>query len=635
MLEASNYWQPDNKSRWGSCLPNSGTLSGSVGLGKAQLYNVRGSVDDTVHYDSVLGLSITANARIDNRGWLLKALGWESSETEPSLTCSQLILRCYARWGSQCVEHLRGDFVFVIWDEPRQRFFCARDHFGVKLLLFSHTAQGLMLSNEHNAFYHTGWCDRRQIDETWLLHNLWGVLPSPFESPHPDIQVIPPAHTLVFNAQGLKIERYWQLEVKSQWEHFSHEQYLAELKRRFERAVVARLDTDYPLGAELSEGLDSNTVLGFAVKHHKPEPIHTLSFDCVALNEENHQRWAGTYADIQPMLDMHHPNVIPLWQKGGDEASRIRMHKDALYQAFGAVIPNQGFDFIRSQLAGSQGIRVLLSGWGGDHCVSGNGSQYPDELFRAGNFRTLYHFFNARFRRRGVKPIRSWLSIIFRHGLPGVALWRKRRSRCLQGALCRRATTHFLSQSWRNKILCERNLEAFNRNYDCNSVEQKERLELLDISPGIRLVESELVGRMARLEYRFPMLDLDLVEFAHSLPSELKTYDGIERYAFRRIMEGMTPGHIQWRRKSDFVAPKLDKRKVAIGRKDELAKRLNNSILIQKYSSREALQLSLESLDPVLLSCLEFVADFEQHDYSVMPPPALDTVEGVLPGGAL
>lgn len=602
MLRACDYWQPDASSQWFS------TLS-PVGIAKAQLFNTARSLSDGVHHDPEAGLTIASNARIDNRSALLQALGI-AEEDQRVATDGQLLLQCYRQWGKDCAAHLRGDFVFVIWDETQQKLFCARDHFGVKVLFYSQNERGVMLSNEHNAFFTSGWCDQSNVDEQWLVENLWGLNPRDFDSPNPDIHVLPPAHTMEIDRNDtLTLSQYWHLNAKSVWQHLDDAALIAELKSRFQRAVANRLDSLFPLGAELSEGLDSNAIAGFAAKLAAPSVINTFSYQCAALTEENHSVWAETYRDIEGMLALH-PNLQPVWETSSNEQRELSgiEHRNAFYRNFGGVTPPAG-EFMRGPLAQPRGIRVMLSGWGGDHCVTCPGDEYAHELLRHGRIFSAYRLLKGKHRRgRCPKPLLSLLALIIAQIAPTLSYFIKTRRRGLEAASKQRAQQHFLSPEWIKRFQLDEQFEQFNRGYQRYSVRAHELRELFEIGLTNRLAYSELISRQNRLEYRFPMLDVDLVEFAHSLPSRLKIHQGIERYPIRRIMEGITTPRIRWRRKADVVHPNLD-RGLSPARRNELARQLMLGKSLIKYSSEEAVKRYLAAA--IMPTQLAFIADMD------------------------
>ncbi len=616
MLQSSGYWQPDAHSAW--CSPEA-----PVGLAKGHLFNTVRSRDDGVSHDVHRHLSVAANARIDNREQLATALSLNADDPQIA-TDGLLILHAYIKWGRQCAAYLRGDFVFIIWDEEKNTFFCGRDHFGVKVLFYAKTPRGVMLSNEHKAFFDSGWCNKQALSEAWLVKKLWGLGRKTFDSPHDDIHVVPPAHTLEISDKGAELRCYWRLEAQDTWAHYSDEALIDELRQRFEKAVVARLDTEYPIGSELSEGLDSNGVTGFAARNLHPAPLFTFSCNCIPLNKQNMPIWGDTYKDMAQILGVH-DNLRPAWlDQTDDEAQFLQQQKREYFEGFGTVLPVRSeLFFYRARCAQHHGVRVLLSGWGGDHCVTNPGDHYADELLKDKKFNDLHHLLRQKQKRgRGASPLKAMASLLYRAYLvPRLSKFHIRRGRT-EDVVERKARHHFLGKRWRRQFNLEGELAQFIKEYSCHTVKQKEQLELFDLGLTNRLIESELLGRVTRLEHRYPMLDVDLVSFAHSLPSRLKIYRGVERYPFRRVLEGVTTPSIQWRRKSEVILPKIDHEGQLTRQSQSLARRLKKSIFAKRYSSAQALAKSVGFRDPLLFSRLEFLLDMETYHRTAFDKPS-------------
>jgi asparagine synthase (glutamine-hydrolysing) len=541
MLAASDYWQPDAYSQVSNHQE-------SCHLAKASLFNTALSYQDQAYKDTQTGDIITANARLDNRSVLIKQLGL--AEEANSLPDGQLILKAYQYWGKESPKYLLGDFAFIIWDESRQTVFCARDHFGVKVLLFSRTEKGIMISNEPNAFFTSDWL-KKSLKESWLVDLIWNLGPTPVETAYKGLEVLPAGHCMEVNADSFTMEAYWHLDDDVQWENLSDDALLFELKKRFHNAVSVRLQSEFPLACELSEGLDSNGIAGYAAQMKPHDKIHTLSYSCVELTNETKKVWGKTYQDIFAMLAMH-DNLHPIWTS----ETSFQEDKKKYIENIGGVFAFRGGWLLHCKLTYQQGARVLLSGWGGDHCVSTYGDFYESELFIQLKWRELYTFLHDKNRRgRGPKAIRALALLFIKHLFPTLSRWKERKRGGLEQALWQRSRHSFLKKDYIHRYQCKTKLKAFTDNYRRNSVKAHHQRELFEIGLEHRLIDSELSARMYRLEYRFPMLDVPLVEFTYNLPSHLKIHNGVERYHFRKILEGFTTERIQWRMKADVDHP--------------------------------------------------------------------------------
>ncbi len=586
MLSASNYWVPDSTSELQ--LDN-----GYCSLARASLFNTQLSRQECVYQDKNTGNIITANARLDNRDELGRKLQIEGEELS-QLTDGQIILRSYQQWGEKCPQYLLGDFVYIIWDEKRQHLFCARDHFGIKVLFYCETEQGVMLTNEPNAFFTTNWI-KKELNEQWLVETLWRLGITARMSPYLGIELFPAAHCMVINASGTHLSCYWTLNDDQQWNGLSDEEQMAELKQRFTKAVKTRLDSSYPLGSQLSEGLDSNGIVGFAAQILKEKPLYTFSYQCEQLDEQNRDVWGEIYQDIFEMLALH-KNLKPVWTKEPISEQQHLEEREQLYNDLGcALMAQHGFDY-HMPLAQKHGIRTLLSGWGGDHCVSAYGDYYESELFSRREWKQLHQLLKSKYRRgRGNTPYRGWMNLLLKHITPSLKRWLTRHRNGLEKTLWQGSKKNLLSQQYQKKYQLKSKLLNFINSYQRYSVKSHHRRELFEIGVEWRLIGSELTARKYRIEYRYPMLDIPLVEYAYNMHPHLKIYNGIERYMFRRILEGVTTERIQWRQKADISHPKPQSQQCDFSKiKTDLEKYLSSSQLNINYFDKAQLNSILD-----------------------------------------
>ncbi len=202
---------------------------------------------------------ITADARLDGRTDLLAALDLAESGIGHSLPDSELILRAYAKWGSACVEHLRGDFSFAIWDAPAKQLFCARDQFGIKPFYYANVGSVLVFSNTLNCIRLHPAVSGRLNDLAIADFLLFDMIQEPAATSFADIQRLPPAHTLVCGRDGISLRRYWVLPVSAPIHHKRPMECVEQFRELLDHAVADRLRTN-SVGVLMSGGLDSPTV---------------------------------------------------------------------------------------------------------------------------------------------------------------------------------------------------------------------------------------------------------------------------------------------------------------------------------------------------------------------------------------
>jgi asparagine synthase (glutamine-hydrolysing) len=251
MTDFLAYRGPDRQEAW---------VNGPAGLGHTMLRT--GAINDPqpTHLDM---LSITADVRLDSALELRKRLERQGRRIADTISDSMLILHAFAVWGPGCLEYLRGDFGFAIWDVGAKTLFCARDHFGIKpfyyvalgdLFLFSNTLNCL---RQHPAV-------SNELNETAIGDFLlFGLNYDKGTTTFRDIQRLQPGHWLMVSRDVLKIQSYWQPPTQGRIRYTRDQDYVDHFNDVIKSAVADRMTSD-PVGILLSGGLDSGSVAAVA-----------------------------------------------------------------------------------------------------------------------------------------------------------------------------------------------------------------------------------------------------------------------------------------------------------------------------------------------------------------------------------
>ena len=208
---------------------------------------------------------IVADARIDARKELFAAwmAAGEADLTHSSWTDAELILRAYRTWGEVCVERLRGDFAFAIWDDAKQELFCARDHMGVKLLYYAQVGPCVIFSNTLECIRQHPLVSDRLNDLAVADFLLFGVNRDLATTSFAQIQRIPPAHRATWSANGLRLSRYWTMPIDEPLLYRRSGDYLDRFHGLLQNSVTDRLRTNR-VWVFMSGGLDSPTLAATA-----------------------------------------------------------------------------------------------------------------------------------------------------------------------------------------------------------------------------------------------------------------------------------------------------------------------------------------------------------------------------------
>ena len=208
---------------------------------------------------------ITANARIDGRQELIAKLsGKLTLKSSPS--DAELILYAYEAWGEDCVKHLIGDFAFAIWDNRLQRFFCARDHFGVKPFFYTHIEDSFKFSSTLNELRLDPRVSNALNEVALGDYLLFGLNRDLSTTTFKDIQRLPPGHSLTVTKESIKLRRYWSPAVSGEVRFQDRYSYVERFSELLSRAVEDRLRTDR-VSVSMSGGLDSTSIAALACNH--------------------------------------------------------------------------------------------------------------------------------------------------------------------------------------------------------------------------------------------------------------------------------------------------------------------------------------------------------------------------------
>lgn len=254
-------------------------LRGGVGLGHAA-HLIPGDATRGVGIET-LGDScwITASARLDAREELIASLRMNDQAVLASSTDATLILHSYRAWGEDCLARISGDFSFILWDQWRQEFFCACDHFGIRQMYFAEVGSSFLCSN-------TLECLRLHSDVSEGLNDdaiadflLFGMNQCESTTSFRDIQRLARGHYLRWSPAGLRVVKYWEPPTDGQIRYKNPAEYVEHFRELLEKAVSDRTRGE-KAGVLLSGGLDSSSLAAFSFNQrqkHESFEFHAFS----------------------------------------------------------------------------------------------------------------------------------------------------------------------------------------------------------------------------------------------------------------------------------------------------------------------------------------------------------------------
>jgi asparagine synthase (glutamine-hydrolysing) len=532
-------------------------LDGSVALGHTLLATTPESLNETLplcHPET--GCVITADVRLDNRPELLPALG--ESRRLAQAGDGRLLLEAYLRWGDSCVDHLLGDFAFAIWDPRHRRLFAARDHMGMRQLIYHHQeGRFFAFATEPRAVLALPRTPYR-INEAriadFLVNPLEGVDKTStfFE----EVFRLPPGHTTTLGADRLQHRHYWRPETQPELQLESDDAYAEAFLEVFTEAVRCRLrSTDGSLGSMLSGGMDSGSIVAVARGILAAEgrgPLKTFSAvgpDAATCRETRTIHAALTMGGIDPQLI---------------DYTRLGNLLPALTELMWAV--DEPFDgnmnLARAVYlsASRHGIKVMLDGAGGDTLLS-EGSHLR-RLIASGKWLRAWN--EAIGQKRFWGPsYRAW-KLMF-GGIRSAATpnWLRRRrrnwlnSKSFDAALSKT----LISATFAERVGLRERLERLSSHRSAEPVSfALERAEA--VGHPFLTVGRERYDRVAAglaIEARDPTLDIRLIELATSLPGSQLLGSGWPKIVLRRAMDGLLPDEVRWRTGKEHLGPSFTK----------------------------------------------------------------------------
>jgi asparagine synthase (glutamine-hydrolysing) len=448
---------------------------------------------------------------------------------------TEVLIHLYEEYGERCVAPLRGMFAFAIWDGPRRELLLGRDRLGIKPLYYAATPDGFVFGSELKALVQSPWL-RPRLDRRGLAAYLqYGYVPDPL-SILDGVVKVPPGHTLTVRSGRPSLpRRYWEAtpHFKPAAAPSSETQAAEDLWRKLEEAVRFHMVSDVPVGAFLSGGVDSSAVVSI-MGRASGRPIKTFSvgFPEDRYNELPHARQvAGAYGTE------HHELLV--------EPTDLKILEELLSSfdepfADSSAIPT----YLVSRLA-RQHVKVVLSGDGGDELFAGYDRYVVDHRRR--------HLGLLGDLGLGA-PLRALSAILpvggGKNTLYSLSLPRLERYIDAISLFPRQALRDVMADGDASRVdiapLADHGLDALS---------QLQELDLKTYLPGDILTKVDRMSMANSLEARVPLLDHPLVEFACSLPPDLRFRDGNTKYLLKRALEGHVPAEILSRPKQGFAVP--------------------------------------------------------------------------------
>lgn len=497
---------------------------------------------------------ITYNGEVYNYRELRKQLDGDGV-TWRSNSDTEVILKAYAKWGKDCLEHLRGMFAFAVWDARLQELFLCRDRLGIKPLYYYKGDGFFLFASEVRALLATGLVPRA-LDAVALWEYLaYQAVPAP-RTLIEGVRALSPGAWLSVGATGGLVEgRYWDPLEQASPE--APRATAAESRRKvgelLRESVALHLVSDVPVAAFLSGGIDSSAVVALM-----REAGHTPRTFSVVFSESDYSE--ARYARQVAALVRSEHTEIHLTER--DLIDRLPESLAAMDQPTGDGVNT----YIVSSAVSAAGVKVALSGLGGDEFFAG----YPSfaRLERAARYLQLWGSVPSGLRSFAAKAVER---------LGGASVAAAKTASILEGdgsmASAFPPLRQVLSLSQRRSLLTERLLsrvcsaqdpyleplsKAFARSSSTGGtgiLSQVSYAEARTYMHDVLLRDTDQMSMAHALEVRVPLLDHKLVEYVMGLPDGHKRSNGTPKRLLVESLDGLLPPEVVHRPKQGFTLP--------------------------------------------------------------------------------
>ncbi|MBE7415677.1 MAG: asparagine synthase (glutamine-hydrolyzing) [Deltaproteobacteria bacterium] len=465
-----------------------------------------------------------------------------------SLTDTEVIVHAYEEYGADFATRLNGMFAIAVWDRRKRELVLVRDRLGIKPVYYYMDGGFIAFASEIKSLLEDPGVPR-EVDIQALSNFLTlHYVPGP-KTMFRGIMKLQPGHMMIISRGVARIKRYWELKKDPQlvncMEKAGEEEIASHIFSALKESVRKRLQSDVPVGALLSGGLDSSAILGL-MTGLSGRPVHSFTVGYSESGDDSVSEFRYSRKVAAHFKSSYHETVVTA-EKFLDYLPRAVWHQD---EPIGepASIPL----YFVSRLAKDNGVTVLLTGEGSDELFAGYNRHWGEVLSR------YYMLMPDVLKDRLFGPVIRML--------PRSPLLKKgHRSMSIRDFRERYMSWHTVfPEDLKRELLMNRDTKsAFKDVFErlmpaTEGLEEIEKILLLDLSvwlPDDLLMKKDKMGMAASVEARVPFLDYTFVELAFQIPLNLKVRRLVTKYILKRSMERLLPNEIIYRKKEGFPTP--------------------------------------------------------------------------------
>ena len=505
-------------------------IDGSIGIGMRRLsiIDIEGGKQPICNEDG--NIQVVFNGEIYNYIELRKQLIDQGYKFKTN-SDTEVLVHLYENMGRKCINQLNGMFAFALWDKRKQILWIARDRLGIKPLFWNISSKKFHFSSDLNSLNKVV---KSKISPKSLIRYLgYSYIPAPL-SIFEDIHKLLPGHELIIKEGKLTDNRYWSLLKKKN--RVSAEKASKKLNSLLSESTRLQLQSDVPVGILLSGGIDSSAIAVYAAAHLKGKSIRTYTADFMEKQglDSFHAR------ELAKSIGAIHTEV----KISSDDQIKIL---DSLINEMDEPIADNAIvaTYALAKKASMDGVKVLLSGAGGDEVFGGYDHHFKGKKYSSSWFANL-----PSFLRVILKPI--WIiynpALLYKLHNPSREFFTSTSG----------SNLWMLSRIIQNKSLFKGLIKDFDsKSGNLNDFDSYSRmkLDLKNYLPDNILALTDKATMAASVEGRVPLLDHRIVEYCFSLPQDLNILDGVPKGLFKKTLELKLTSKLIKRKKEGFSAP--------------------------------------------------------------------------------
>jgi asparagine synthase (glutamine-hydrolysing) len=515
-----------------------------MAMGMRRLAIIDLKTGDQPIYNEDKSIAVVFNGEIYNFEELRARLS-AKGHTFYTKTDTEVIVHLYEEYGEECAKHMRGMFAFAVWDDRKHKLVISRDQIGIKPLYYAFTGGKLLFGSEIKCILQHKDVSRNLNYKALDYYFTFMYIPFPY-SIYEGINKLPPAHTLIWENNSIRIVKYWEVPKFVPGAVRSEKYYVENILDLLKKSVSEQKISDVPIGVFLSGGLDSSSIVAL-LSEISSEPLKTFSIVHGSTDPTyDESKKARLVAEMYKCDHFEHiiqPDIVSIIPK-------LVSHFDEPF-ADSSSIPT----YLISQDVRRK-ITVALTGVGGDELFGGYPRYLGARLSRAYRFlpytarQVIYEiskFFPETTKSRNLP---GWIKRFAKGGL----LDFKHQYISWVSYLSEAEKKYSYSDDFRSKI---KNNSAPDE-WFLGGLKDPDSLfegELQTYLVDDLLCHSDRMSMANSIELRVPFLDTRLIEFMSQVPISMKTKNFDLKYLLKKAMTGKLPDQIINQKKMGFQIP--------------------------------------------------------------------------------